>query len=112
MTRKRYDQLTRAGRARVTTGALLRAAATVVLMRPDRRVFLIRRLRAMAFGGMWAFPGGALEAGETPVDEAVRDRFFGAVGFLDAAVQGGRKADHGFGIGDYGHVARLDQRIR
>jgi voltage-gated potassium channel len=32
MTRKRYDQLTRAGRARVTTGALLRAAATVVLM--------------------------------------------------------------------------------
>ena len=32
MTRKRYDQLTRAGRARVTTGALLRAAPTVVLM--------------------------------------------------------------------------------
>ena len=32
MTRKRYDQLTRAGRARVTTGALLRAAATVALM--------------------------------------------------------------------------------
>jgi voltage-gated potassium channel len=32
MTRKRYDQLTRAGRARVTTGALLRAAATVALL--------------------------------------------------------------------------------
>jgi 8-oxo-dGTP pyrophosphatase MutT (NUDIX family) len=27
----------------------------------------------MTFGGMWAFPGGALEPGETPVDAAVRE---------------------------------------
>ncbi len=53
--------------------AVPRSAATVVLIRPDRSVFLIRRLRAMAFGGMWAFPGGALEPGETPVDAAVRE---------------------------------------
>lgn len=50
-----------------------RSAATVVLLRPDRSVFLIRRLRAMAFGGMWAFPGGALEPGETPIEAAVRE---------------------------------------
>lgn len=50
-----------------------RSAATVVLLRPDRSVFLIQRLRRMAFGGMWAFPGGALEPGETPVDAAVRE---------------------------------------
>lgn len=50
-----------------------RSASTVVLLRPDRSVFLIRRLRAMAFGGMWVFPGGALEPGETPVDAAVRE---------------------------------------
>jgi mutator protein MutT len=50
-----------------------RRAATVVLIREDRSVFLIRRLRGMAFGGMWAFPGGALEDGETPVEAAVRE---------------------------------------
>jgi mutator protein MutT len=50
-----------------------RQAATVVLLRPDRSVFLIRRLRGMAFGGMWAFPGGALEEGESPVEAAVRE---------------------------------------
>jgi mutator protein MutT len=50
-----------------------RQAATVVLLREDRSVFLIRRLRGMAFGGMWAFPGGALEDGETPVEAAVRE---------------------------------------
>jgi 8-oxo-dGTP pyrophosphatase MutT (NUDIX family) len=41
-----------------------REAATVVLLRPDRTVFLIRRSRGMAFGGMWAFPGGAWEPGD------------------------------------------------
>ncbi|WP_117208322.1 NUDIX hydrolase [Allorhizocola rhizosphaerae] len=55
--------------------AVPRRAATVVLLRPDRSVFLIRRLRGMAFGGMWAFPGGALEPDETPVDAAVREVF-------------------------------------
>jgi mutator protein MutT len=53
--------------------AVPRSAATVVLLRADRSVFLIRRLRGMAFGGMWAFPGGALEPGETPRDAAARE---------------------------------------
>lgn len=55
--------------------AVPRQAATVVLLRPDRSVFIIRRLRGMAFGGMWAFPGGALEPGETPGEAAVRELF-------------------------------------
>jgi len=50
-----------------------RRAATVVLIRPDCGVFLMRRLRGMAFGGMWAFPGGALEQGESPAQAAVRE---------------------------------------
>jgi mutator protein MutT len=50
-----------------------RRAATVVLIREDRSVFLMRRLRGMAFGGMWAFPGGALEDGESPAEAAVRE---------------------------------------
>lgn len=53
--------------------AVPRAAATVVLLRPDRSIFLMRRSRGMAFGGMWAFPGGAAEAGETPTLAAVRE---------------------------------------
>lgn len=53
--------------------AVPRSAATVVLIRDDHSVFLIRRLRGMAFGGMWAFPGGSLEEGETPVEAAVRE---------------------------------------
>jgi len=52
-----------------------RRAATVVLIRDDHGVFLIRRLRGMAFGGMWAFPGGSLEDGETPAEAAVREVF-------------------------------------
>jgi 8-oxo-dGTP pyrophosphatase MutT (NUDIX family) len=50
-----------------------RGAATVVLLRPDRSVFLMRRSRGMAFGGMWAFPGGAIEADESPALAAVRE---------------------------------------
>lgn len=50
-----------------------RSAATVVLIRADRSIFLIQRLRAMAFGGMWAFPGGAFEPGEDGLQAAVRE---------------------------------------
>jgi len=66
---KRAREFRESGREPATP----RRAATVVLIRPDRSVFLIRRLRGMAFGGMWAFPGGALEPGETPVEAAVRE---------------------------------------
>jgi mutator protein MutT len=70
------DRLTRMSREFKESGreaAVPRPAATVVLIRDDRKVFLIRRLRAMAFGGMWAFPGGSFEPGETPAQAAVRE---------------------------------------
>ncbi len=70
---KRFTELAREFRESGREPVVPRQAATVVLLRADRSVFLIRRLRAMVFGGMWAFPGGALEPGETPVDAAVRE---------------------------------------
>ncbi|NLU77247.1 NUDIX domain-containing protein [Micromonospora sp. HNM0581] len=62
-----------------------RVAATVLLLRPADggfEVYLIRRVVAMAFGGMYAFPGGGVDpsdsatpldwAGPTPADWGVR----------------------------------------
>ncbi|MEV0454265.1 NUDIX hydrolase [Catellatospora methionotrophica] len=71
--RARFEALAREFAASGREPATPREASTVVLIRPDRTIFLIRRMRAMAFGGMWAFPGGSLEAGETPADAAVRE---------------------------------------
>ncbi|MEU7822128.1 NUDIX hydrolase [Catellatospora sp. NPDC049133] len=71
--RARFETLAREFAESGAEPATPRAASTVVLIRPDRTIFLIRRMRAMAFGGMWAFPGGSLEAGETPADAAVRE---------------------------------------
>ncbi|MGI5213114.1 NUDIX hydrolase [Plantactinospora sp. CA-290183] len=53
------------------TPASPRPAATVLLLRPDApgfQVYVIRRLAAMAFGGMYAFPGGSVD----PADSEVR----------------------------------------
>jgi mutator protein MutT len=57
------------------TPAVPRVAATVVLLKPSPlRVYLVRRAATMAFAsGMYAFPGGSLEPGETPVQAAVRE---------------------------------------
>ncbi|MFC7242796.1 NUDIX domain-containing protein [Catellatospora aurea] len=71
--RARFETLAREFAESGAEPATPREASTVVLIRPDRTIFLIRRMRAMAFGGMWAFPGGSLEAGETPADAAVRE---------------------------------------
>ena len=66
------------GRAATPDETPLRPAATVVLVR-DREdgleTLLLHRNSAMAFGGMWVFPGGQ-------IDEIDRD---GAVDDLDAA---------------------------
>lgn len=73
-----FERLTKAAQEFRESGrepAVPRQAATVVLLRPDLRVFLMRRLRGLAFGGMWAFPGGALEPGETAPQAAVRELF-------------------------------------
>ncbi|MBQ1024302.1 NUDIX domain-containing protein [Micromonospora sp. C95] len=68
-------------RASGAVPAVPRVAATVLLLRPADagfEVYLIRRVAAMAFGGMYAFPGGGVDpsdstthldwAGPTPTD--------------------------------------------
>ncbi|SCL67518.1 NUDIX hydrolase [Micromonospora chersina] len=48
--------------------AVPRVAATVLLLRPagaDFEVYLIRRVAAMAFGGMYAFPGGGVDRSDS-----------------------------------------------
>ncbi|MFG1775076.1 NUDIX domain-containing protein [Micromonospora sp. NPDC049048] len=55
-------------RAEGATPAVPRVAATVLLLRPagdDFEVYLIRRVAAMAFGGMYAFPGGGVDPSDS-----------------------------------------------
>lgn len=52
-----------------------RLAATVVLLRPapetgDFEVYVIRRVAAMAFGGVYAFPGGGVDPSDSRADLA------------------------------------------
>ena len=46
--------------------------AAVALVDPDGRVLLTRRPEGKPMAGLWEFPGGKVEAGETP--EAALDR--------------------------------------
>ncbi|GIF65007.1 hypothetical protein Ais01nite_30420 [Asanoa ishikariensis] len=54
------------------TPAVPRLAATVLLLRPAQHtgfeVYLIRRVAAMAFGGMYAFPGGGVDPTDSQAD--------------------------------------------
>ncbi|MGC4787064.1 NUDIX hydrolase [Micromonospora sp. DT178] len=55
-------------RAEGGTPAAPRVASTVLLLRPagdDFEVYLIRRVAAMAFGGMYAFPGGGVDPSDS-----------------------------------------------
>ncbi|GIG85396.1 NUDIX hydrolase [Plantactinospora endophytica] len=50
-----------------------RTAATVLLLRPDAagrdgfEVYMIRRAATMTFGGMYAFPGGSVDPGDSEI---------------------------------------------
>ena len=44
-----------------------------VVERDDGRVLLARRLPGAHLGGLWEFPGGGVEAGETPAEALVRE---------------------------------------
>ena len=46
---------------------------TVALMDRDGRVLLAKRPQGKAFAGYWEFPGGKLEAGETPEAALIRE---------------------------------------
>lgn len=55
------------------------SAATGVLLHKGK-VFIQKRLPNDTWGGMWEFPGGSIEAGETPDQTVVRE-FFEETGF-------------------------------
>jgi 8-oxo-dGTP pyrophosphatase MutT (NUDIX family) len=73
-------------RARDFTGppAAARAAATVVLLRPEAdsfQAYLLRRAATMAFGGVYAFPGGGVD--ETDRPELINDDWAERLGVPD-----------------------------
>lgn len=47
--------------------------AAVALIDADRRVLLAERPSGKSMAGLWEFPGGKIEAGETPEDALVRE---------------------------------------
>lgn len=48
-------------------------AAVGVLVGPDGRVLISRRPKGGLLGGLWEFPGGKVEPGETPAQTVVRE---------------------------------------
>ena len=47
--------------------------AAAVLVDPDRRVLLAQRPAGKSLAGLWEFPGGKLEVGESPEDALIRE---------------------------------------
>lgn len=45
----------------------------VALIAPDGRVLMQQRKAAAMFGGLWEFPGGKVEAGESPESALLRE---------------------------------------
>ncbi len=43
------------------------------LVDPDNRVLICRRPEGKALGGLWEFPGGKVEAAESPEDALIRE---------------------------------------
>jgi 8-oxo-dGTP pyrophosphatase MutT (NUDIX family) len=82
-------------RAREFTGppAPVRAAATVVLLQPTDQtfqVYVLRRAATMAFGGVYAFPGGGVDDSDRP--ELVKDDWAERLGVSTAAAVVGAAA--------------------
>ena len=46
--------------------------SAVALIDPDGRVLLAERPEGKSMAGLWEFPGGKVEAGETPEDALVQ----------------------------------------
>ena len=53
------------------SGRKILLVAAAVILDPDDRILLTRRPPGRAMAGLWEFPGGKVEPGETP-EEALR----------------------------------------
>ena len=51
----------------------LMLVVAVALVDADRRVLIAQRPQGKALAGLWEFPGGKLEAGETPEQALIRE---------------------------------------
>jgi 8-oxo-dGTP diphosphatase len=49
--------------------------AACALIDSDNRVLIAQRPEGKAMAGLWEFPGGKIEAGETPEDTVIRELF-------------------------------------
>lgn len=47
--------------------------AAVALIDPENRVLIAQRPEGKSMAGLWEFPGGKVEAGETPEDALIRE---------------------------------------
>jgi 8-oxo-dGTP diphosphatase len=54
-------------------GVPLVMVAACALVDPDQRVLLTQRPAGKPMAGLWEFPGGKLEAGETPEGSLIRE---------------------------------------
>jgi 8-oxo-dGTP diphosphatase len=55
------------------TGSRLISVVAVALIDADGRVLVQQRPPGKSLAGLWEFPGGKIEAGETPEDALVRE---------------------------------------
>ena len=53
--------------------AALLLVAACALIDADKRVLIARRPAGKPMAGLWEFPGGKIEAGETPEDTVIRE---------------------------------------
>jgi len=62
-----------AGSAEVGQSLPLVLVAACALLDRDHRILLARRPEGKAFAGLWEFPGGKVQAAETPEDALIRE---------------------------------------
>ena len=58
-----------------TVARRLVLVAATALVDADGRVLIAKRPQGKAMAGLWEFPGGKIEPGETPEDAAIRELF-------------------------------------
>src|SRR5438132_9921772 len=57
----------------MNTAPPLMLVVAVALVDPDGRVLLAQRPEGKGMAGLWEFPGGKIEAGETPEQSLIRE---------------------------------------